>query len=343
RRSRPPTRSQLQPPALHHPDRQWPMAARRLFDAYLFVDWSARGAPSPARPCADAIWIGELAADADAPTETYCRTRAIAAEHLLARLRAHVAAGRRVLAGFDFPFGYPAGCADALDLRGPGYPPQVGLPWLRAWLTLAAMIRDGARNDNNRFAVAARLNARADNVAPGPFWGAPRAAVAATLAPTSPGFPYALGDGTALARLRRCERCRRGVQETWKLLGVGSVGSQALLGIPRVWRLRSHPDLRVVSRVWPFETGFTGAPAPPTGPRIVHAEVWPGTLRKEDVAGEQARTGAIKDQAQVRLLCRWAAERDASGDLGRSFDRPPDLTDEGARAAIEEEGWILGG
>ncbi|HET8627156.1 MAG TPA: hypothetical protein VFL91_07045 [Thermomicrobiales bacterium] len=312
------------------------MPTQRLFDAYLFVDWSARGLPSPARPSADAIWVGECPADGTPPVETYLPTRAAAAAHLLARLRAHAAAGRRVLAGYDFPFGYPAGFARALDLRGPG------LPWQRTWLALAALTRDGPRNDNNRFAVATRLNARAGMAAPGPFWGAPGAAAAATLAPTSPGFPYPLGDGTALARLRPCERRLRGVQEAWKLYGAGSVGSQALLGIPRVWRLRRHPDLRAVSRIWPFETGFTTTPVPTAGPFILHAEVWPGILGREAVAAEQARTGAIKDRAQVRLLCRWAAGLDAAGALARHFARPPDLTDDEARAAIEEEAWILG-
>src|SRR5207248_2501180 len=101
--------------------------ARRLFDAYVFVDWSARNVPSPARPCADTIWIGEYAPGDGAPRETYCPTRQGATDHVFRALSRHVAAGRRVLVGFDFPYGYPAGLAAALGLAGPEP------AWLRTW------------------------------------------------------------------------------------------------------------------------------------------------------------------------------------------------------------------
>ena len=43
-----------------------------LFDAYVFVDWSARNVLSPAAPSPDAIWVGELGAGGGAG-ETYTR------------------------------------------------------------------------------------------------------------------------------------------------------------------------------------------------------------------------------------------------------------------------------
>ncbi len=190
--------------------------------------------------------------------------------------------------------------------------------------------------------MAADLNARLGDATPGPFWGCPEAARAATLRPTSPGFDYPLGGGRTLARLRLADRRVPGVQEVWKLLGAGSVGSQALLGIPRVHWLRQHPDLRAVSRVWPFETGFTPAPSPAVGPCILHAEVWPGILPAAEVVAEVAASAAIRDQAQVRLLCHWAAGLDAAGLLGQLFDTPTDLDAAALRRALDEEGWILG-
>src|SRR5690349_9105676 len=110
--------------------------SRRLFDAYVFVDWSGRDAPSPTRPSADAIWIAEHDAGDAIPRETYCTTRQSATAHVFTALAGHVAAGRRVLVGFDFPYGYPAGLAAALGL------PDSGPPWQRTWSALAHSIVD---------------------------------------------------------------------------------------------------------------------------------------------------------------------------------------------------------
>src|SRR4051794_2455953 len=116
-----------------------------LFDAYVFVDWSGRDAPSSPRPCADAIWIAEQDARDAAPRETYCTTRQGATAHVFTALARHVAAGRRVLVGFDFPYGYPAGLAAALDIPG------AGPPWERTWSALARSIVDDPDNRSNRF------------------------------------------------------------------------------------------------------------------------------------------------------------------------------------------------
>ena len=71
-------------------------------------------------------------------------------------------AGRRVLAGFDFPFGYPAGVASHLT----------GCPsGLELWGWLSARIEDSATNANNRFAVATEVNHAYPGT--GPFWGRP--------------------------------------------------------------------------------------------------------------------------------------------------------------------------
>ena len=130
----------------------------RLFDVYMAVDWSARSAPSPARPTHDALWVAEALVDEkDAPDsmgETYWRTRQACLAHIRTRLRHHVNHGRRILLGFDFCYGYPAGYAAALGLTGNAP------PWRRIWNEITRLIRDGANNGNNRFAVAAALNER---------------------------------------------------------------------------------------------------------------------------------------------------------------------------------------
>jgi molybdopterin molybdotransferase len=144
---------------------------RRLFDAYVAVDWSARSKPSRVEPAPDAISVGEKDAagmDSSEVGEVYFRTRHTCCEYLRERLRHYVAQQRRVFIGFDFPYGYPAGFAAALGLSS-------DLPaWRLIWDEIARLIEDDARNHNNRFEVGAELNARCGGNTPGPFWGCPR-------------------------------------------------------------------------------------------------------------------------------------------------------------------------
>jgi len=127
-----------------------------------------------------------------------------------------------------------------------------------------------------------------------------------------------------------------GVQESWKLLGAGSVGSQALVGIPCVTRLRDHPGLARFSRVWPFETGFTSQPSPVVGPFVLHAEIWPGVSEMDRSLHQ------VRDTAQVLSLSRRIAELDSTGSLGKWFEEPVDFDHANRTACISEEGWILG-
>jgi molybdopterin-guanine dinucleotide biosynthesis protein B len=259
------------------------------FDRVIVVDWSASSNPSPARPSADAIWIGEASATGD--RTAYFRTRH-AAE---AGLQALLSGEDRVLVGFDFPMGYPAGFAQRLT----------GQPRARAvhaWL--AARIKDAPDNRNNRFAVAAAINARF--AGQGPFWGCPAAAAGPHLSPWRRVDYPALG----LAERRTVERAVPRAQPVWKLYTTGSVGSQALTGLPVIHRLGLP--------VWPFD---------PPAPRMV-AEVYPSLL-----AEAVTRDGGIKDAAQVRLLARALYTLSMRDRLAPLFDTPPEAT---------EEGWILG-
>ncbi len=305
----------------------------RLFDVYLAVDWSARSQPSPAAPVRDALWVGEAVASnrADETSETYWRTRHACLEHLHARLLYHIQAGRRVFIGCDFPYGYPAGFARALGLHGKAP------PWRYIWDELTLLIVDNPDNRNNRFAVAAALNTRCGGSIPGPFWGCPIGHCAPQLLPTSPRYPYPTSAGPALARFRHVERSARGVQPVWRLYGTASVGSQALVGIPALHRLRNAPALAAVSRIWPFETGFTTTPTPEQGPAIIHAEIWPGL-----VPDALDASISIRDQAQVRAAVRWLAHLDNAGQLGVLFGPPAALPPEVLAVCVAEEGWIVG-
>lgn len=296
-----------------------------LFDAYLIVDWSSNSSPKKG---ADSIWLG-WTRRRDGSAETLNpSTRAEASRKVFELLRRWTADGDRVLVGFDFAYGYPRGLADALGLIGPEP------PWRRIWRELASRIQDTERNANNRFQVAADLNAR---VGANVFWGCPPGQALETLLPTSPRFPVEVRPGLQLSKYRFTDEVlrRRGIQEVWKVCYPASVGGQILTGIPVLERIRFASDLDPFSQVWPLGTGFTSEPVPPSGPFILHAEIWPGILDQLDTTG-------IRDQAQVRELSRMLRQWDESGRLQTCFARPTDLTDEQERICVDEEGWILG-
>jgi hypothetical protein len=263
----------------------------RLFDAYIAVDWSAASVP---RQGPNSIWLCRHGFAPENPG-----TRHEATQRVRELLTDVTAAGERVLVGFDFPYGYPRGFADLVAAGD-------GAPWRQTWEVLVRRIRDDARNVNNRFEVAAALN-----VDGGPFWGCPAGGLLTVKRASS--FPH-----EGLEELRSTERAVRGVQSAWKLYGAGSVGSQALLGIPRVASLRDDPALAPVSAVWPFE--------PTREAQVVHVEIWPGLVEPTD--------HPIRDAGQVEALVGHWARLDETGSLGALFEAPP--------SSSAEEGWIFG-
>lgn len=269
------------------------------FDTFVVVDWSARSKPSPARPAKDAIWIG--IAQGGSVQCDYHRTRAAAAEALTGLFEAERQAGRRVLAGFDFPFAYPRGFA--ARVAGTDAP-------LSLWETLAARIDDAGDNTNNRFAVAADLNDLFPGT--GPFWGCPDPLATDRL--PSRGTQRT---GHGLPERREPERRTRWAQPCWKLYTTGSVGSQALLGIPRLQALRERFGADLSVR--PFQTDDTP---------IVLVELFPSLIA--DTVVDLTEAGEIRDRAQVRVLAQ-ALSRLAP-------DRLNAMLGEGDPV----EGWILG-
>lgn len=265
------------------------------FDRVIVVDWSASSVPKTGK---DSIWVGE----AGLPPVNL-PTRAAAVGHLHRRISDALAAGERLLIGADFPFGFPTGFAAGLT----GQPRA-----LAVWDWLAARLQDDDRNRNTRFAVAAAINRHFPGV--GPFWGRPAHH-------DHPDLPDkgSLRRDHGLPERRRCEALVPGTQPGWKLFTTGSVGSQALTGIPALHRLRALVPGQVA--VWPFEA-WDGAP-------VVVAEIFPSMLAPQ----VRAATGyPCKDAAQVDLLARALA----NADLG------PMLVPDIAAETLIEEGWILG-
>jgi precorrin-8X/cobalt-precorrin-8 methylmutase len=226
----------------------------------------------------------------------------------------------RVLAGFDFPFGYPAGFAARLGLAGTP-------PWRAVWDEIASLLSDDERNRNNRFEVGARFN---QHISGGrfPFWGCPASAAGPFLGTTH----HRGHDGGSLAEQRLIDTWMIGAQPCWKLAYAGSVGSQALTGIPILRALRD--DVRWIdrTRIWPFETGFSV----PDEARIVFAEIWPSWWPV------QPELGPPNDKAQVRTVAEIFVRQNRTGELARWLAGPSGLSPEQVRAIESEEAWTLG-
>jgi hypothetical protein len=274
-----------------------------VFDRIVVVDWSANSAPKRGR---DSIWIAVRDSSGVALSNPPTR---VEAEAILTDL---LVADARTLVGVDFSLGFPAGTAGCLGLEVPS--------WASMAAELGRLVDDDARNRNNRFEVASQLNARMGG-APGPFWGCPPRAASASLTTTKPP-PGALAEWRTVESALR-ERGHRPFS-SWQLLGAGAVGSQSLLGIPMVMRLRDLLQGRLA--VWPFE---------PIDSAIVVAEVWPSLLPLDPTRA------SVRDAAQVLGVADWLGGLDLVGALHDLFcldNLAPEVHD----VVVGEEGWVLG-
>lgn len=291
-----------------------------LFDTHIVVDWSARSTPSPARPTKDSIWLA-AARDGTVARPAYVRTRHAAISRLTGMIASELAARRRVLVGFDFPFGYPAGVARHLAGREDAF---------ALWAWLAERVEDDDANANNRYAVAAEINRRYPGV--GPCWGRP----AARRYPDVPTRASERSDQDDHPAERRiADEHATGAKTVWQLAYTGSVGSQVLLGIPALERLRAAPALAGNVAVWPFHGGL----AVPDKP-VVFAELYPSLIRR--AVARNAGRGEIPDRAQVRVNAHAFARVDADGALAPFFGGPSALTKAQRRLVATEEAWVLG-
>ena len=272
------------------------------FDTLIAVDWSAASVPVKGD---NSIWISRRTR-AGASECINLPTRMAAEAYLAEQIAASQSEGSRLLMGFDFPFGYPEGFTRALGRKDQDGAP----PWRMIWKTFAAMIEDSDRNNNNRFAVAAALNQRI-GFAEGPFWGCPVKHAGPFLSPYRPKQHF-------IDERRLCEVPVPKSQPGWKLAYVGSVGSQGLMGIPVLERLRE----RFAVRVWPFET------MPATGSVQVFTELYLSLWPVGDFGGP------CKDADQVQAMThRWLNDQPAL--LHWMQAQYPAVV-------YAEEGWVLG-
>lgn len=370
-----------------------------LFDTYVMVDWSASQAEPPKKPKKDAIWWAvkrgrERPAWRDVTTEKspsseaqaggdldsllsrietcvfFERTRDAAINHINHFLQAETKANKRVLVGFDFAFGYPAGFAEAADVV-PG-DESANARYLWKWLYLRMLNAD---KEEDRFKVAAELNDSVvglkKGVKKGPLWGRPSDRHDDPLPPKNPYFDpdrkkppskveeekMEWPEGDFKFRIkRRTDEVALGAKTVWQLFGRGAVGSQVLLGVPYLHDLQerlSTEDKRCV--IWPLD----GIAISSRRPQVVIVEIYPSLIATG--AGKQMpdRYQVIENAIAFDLL-------DARGDLKSLFDLkslPDDIRrqicqpiggneywekmsekerDERVRRVVREEGWILG-
>jgi hypothetical protein len=295
----------------------------RLFSAYVIVDWSAAAKPTTG---ADSIWIGVLKRDLRfrmAFESFNPATRAEAETRLGLILDDLKKRSERALVGFDFPLGFPRGFASALKLTAEP-------SWRAVWDQLDRMVKDKADNTNNRFGVGSEINRRLTG-GPFPFWGCPPKDALTTLQPKRT-RPHGPDD---LPEFRHADLAARGAASIWKLYYNGSVGGQALLGIPAVRRLKLARGEAM--QAWPFETGFRPlTEADLAGVDVVAAEVYPSLFKLDGAPGE------VKDLVQVRTTAEHFARLDEANKLGALFGPPKGAAADVVLDAEREEGWILG-
>lgn len=235
------------------------------FDRFVVVDWSGGNDTGP-KPRKDAIWLCEHGAEPE-----YLRNRVVAEDRLRVLIDDAQALGQRLLIGFDFPFGYPAGFARALTGHDD---PFAVWDWVEQNL-------DDTPKGNNRFALADRINAQFSGV--GPFWFNALKHDFAHL----PRKDTRTGHG--MSEHRACDAMAKGAFTCWQMGGAGAVGGQVFTGLAVLNRLRSEMQVAV----WPFQK--LDAP-------VAFVEIWPGLINSSVKSAEAL--GGIRDAHQVRLLAR---------------------------------------
>ncbi|THH34376.1 molybdopterin molybdenumtransferase MoeA [Aliishimia ponticola] len=272
----------------------------RRFDTVIVVDWSG-GNDTGAAPRKDAIWVC-AAQSGQAEDPVYLRNRQDAETWLSGRIAQERQKGHRVLVGFDFAFAYPSGFAEAL--LGSDDPVNP----LDVWAHLADAIADMPER-NNRFDLAGDIN-RGLGQGKGPFWGN-------ALQRDIVGLPRTKQDyANPFPERRTCEARAKGSFTCWQLAGAGAVGSQTLMGLPVLHRLRERFGMDVT--VWPFE---------PLGGPVAFVEIWPSL-----VLGS-APDGEIRDAWQVREMAIRISALSAEALRQITTIESPEA---------RREGWIFG-
>ncbi len=282
------------------------------------ADWSAASAPGPVRPAKDRCWIGRLDAGEVTPLLQYCRTRA-AARAVIEAWTAEARRRGRVLVGFDFPFGYPAGS---------------GLPGGRALAQFYdARLQDDEQDRNNRFELAGALNQELSPEGEGPFWGHPSGRHHPALRRTRPNpWPAAIPEYRIADDMLR----HLGIQTVWKLAYPASVGSQIMTGMASVHRLLQR-NAFVGAAIWPFETAWER-----DLPAVTIAEIWPNLFFRLWRQHPAAACHPIRDAQQIAATLLALADADRRGRIADLLAAPGDRSGDELAVIERQEGWIVG-
>ena len=314
------------------------------FDYYIMVDWSGGNSRRANRN--DCIWIAYGCKCSHKPICHSPASRTEAMQLITKLLEDVVGPDNHCLICFDFAFGYPAGFASHLPSRS-GEP-----PWTSVWRYLTENIVDDigsvagrvVTNKSNRFEVVSMLNqlvASAENS--GPFWAAaPNWREAnpsiAKLIPQEQPSNFMSNADVSISPLRKCDETANS-KTPFCTFVTGSVGSQILMGIPRLEALRRRKAFANSLQIWPFETGWapnhesTQSNWLGDDVRLIVAEIYPSV--------QEPMEDQINDRGQVRSMWHWARDLDIADKLLPKFAIPKDLSDAEESIARTEEGWIL--
>ena len=286
-----------------------------LFHGYIMVDWSAANVSAPENESSNAIWTACWINGKSYPPR-YHRTRTDFFDYLTLIMKATKEKGQRLLIGFDFPFGYPfdsyngLGCSDWKDL----------------WKLINTNIKDdidNRKNKNNRFEVADGLNTLFES--DGPFWGYPETHTYKHLHNQAP-QDYGKTLPTEFRHVEKLleKQPRINPKSVWKLFCGVTVGSQTLMGIPTLQKLKEHKEIDCV--VWPFENIDDKD-------KHVIAEIYPSIWHAEN-------RYPIRDANQVYTVAKNIAYLDETNTLKNLLQAPHIHSKKDD--IIKKEGWILG-
>ncbi len=283
-----------------------------MFDNYLAVDWSANNSPVMGE---NSIWLSLIAKDEFIDLEFPNPSTRHLAYNSIGNIL-HKMQGR-TLVGFDFTFGYPANSYNGFGCDN----------WVELWDLISKKIDDKTNNQSNRFKVASDFNQSFYNSGKGnPFWGRPEYHKYDNLKQDPPeGYDINLPSEFRITEQELKKEPRQPPvypKSVWQLFKKGAVGSQALVGIPVVNKLRKELNCSV----WPFEKISNNK-------KNVIAEIYPAIWKTTE-------TGQTKDEKQVKTVAKKLACLDNNGKLESLLQAPhrhPRKND-----IIKKEGWILG-
>ncbi len=292
-----------------------------MFNGYIMVDWSAASSRTTGK---DSIWVAELIGNVNNVILTNYPTRSCFLKYLKGKMEEATKNKKRLLIGFDFPFGYPANAYGKFIFKDCN-------DWKDLWKLISTNIKDDIKNYknwNNRFYVASDFNkCFPDNK--GPFWGHP------TGKNHDGQYPYLENEKPKiyseklisefrLVEKKLGEKTGKQAKSVWQLFCGVTVGSQTLMGIPILNKLHKEFDCAV----WPFDL-INEDPKK----QFVLAEIYPSIWRRQ-------KKHPIKDADQVYTVAKNIAYLDETNTLKNLLQAPHIHSKKDD--IIKKEGWILG-